>query len=74
MHIVNSIPKDTPGMDGNRVEFYKYCAASPLTSVADAFQRVYNCFINMLAQGAWLEAIGLYFNCGWAILLIKEAS
>jgi hypothetical protein len=26
MHIINSIPKDTaPGMDGNRIEFYKYC-------------------------------------------------
>jgi hypothetical protein len=41
--------------------------------VADTFQRACNLFVNLLAQGAWPEAIGLYFNGRRAILLIKEA-
>jgi hypothetical protein len=46
MHIVNSIPKGTaPGMDGNRVEFYKYCAVTP-SATTDVFQRAYNRFVN----------------------------
>ncbi|CAM6008915.1 unnamed protein product [Sphagnum balticum] len=75
MHFVNSIVKGTAsGMDGNCVEFYKYCAVASSATVADVFQRAYNYFMNMLAQGAWLEAIGPYFNDGRAIFLIKEAS
>jgi hypothetical protein len=75
MHIVNNIPKGTvSGMDDNRAEFYKYCAVVPLATAADTFQKVYNRFVNVLAQGAWLEAIGPYFSGRQAILLIKEAS
>jgi hypothetical protein len=38
MHIVNSIPKGTaPVMDGNRAEFYRYCVAALLATVADTF-------------------------------------
>ncbi len=73
MHIVNSIPKGiTLGMDGNRTEFSKYCVAASSTTAADVFQRAYN--HNVLAQGAWPEAISPYFSGGQAILLIKEAS
>jgi hypothetical protein len=75
MHIINSIPKGTAsGMDGNRVEFYMYCAAAPSATAADTFQRAYCRFVNVLAQGAWPKAIGPYFSNGRAILLIKEAS
>ncbi len=50
MHIVNSIPKATaPGMDDNRAEFYNYCATAPSTTAADACQRAYSHFVNMLA-------------------------
>jgi hypothetical protein len=51
-----------------------FCAIVPLATVADIFQRMYNRFVNVLAQGAWPEAIGLYFSGGQAILLIKEVS
>jgi hypothetical protein len=65
MHIVNNIPKGTTlNMDNNRAEFYKYCVAARSTIVVDIFQRAYNRFINMLAQGAWPEAIGPYFSDG----------
>jgi hypothetical protein len=75
MHIVNNISKGTtPGMDGNRAEFYKHSAATPSTNAVDVFQRAYNRFVNVLVQGAWPEAISLYFSSGRAILLIKEAS
>jgi hypothetical protein len=41
MHIANNILKGTaPDMDGNRAEYYKYCAVVPLAIVADANQRV----------------------------------
>jgi hypothetical protein len=75
MHIVNSIPKGTmPGMDGNRAKYYKYCAAAPSATTADAFLWAYNRFVNMLAQGVWPEAIGSYFSDRRTIFLIKEAS
>ncbi len=75
MHIISSIPKGTaPGMDDNRTEFYMYYAAVPSATAADVFQRAYTHFINVLAQGAWPEAINLCFSGGKAILLIKEAS
>jgi hypothetical protein len=75
MHIVNSILKGiTSGVDNNRAEFYMYCATALSTTVADAFQRAYCRFVNVLAQGAQPEAIGSYFSGGRAIFLIKEAS
>ncbi len=50
MHIVNNIPKGTaPGMDDNRVEYYMYYADAPSAIAADAFQRAYNRFVNVLA-------------------------
>jgi hypothetical protein len=53
MHIVNNIPKGTAlGMDGNHVDLYMYCVVAPSATPTDAFQRAYNCFINVLAQGA----------------------
>jgi hypothetical protein len=60
-------------MDDNCAEFYMYCATALLATVTDAFQRAYNHFINLLAQGAWPEAIDPYFSNGQAILLVKEA-
>ncbi len=75
MHIINTISKGTvPGMKGNRAKFYKYCAAAPLAIATDVFQRAYNRFIKVLAQGAWPKTIGPYFSSERAILLIKEAS
>jgi hypothetical protein len=59
MHIVNIILKGTaPSMDGNRVEFFKYCAVALLATAMDTFQQAYSRFVNVLAKGAWLEAIG----------------
>jgi hypothetical protein len=53
MHIVNSIPKGTaPSIDGNRAEFYMHCTAALSAIKADAFQRAYNRFVNVLAEGA----------------------
>jgi hypothetical protein len=75
MHIVNNIPKGiASGMGGNRTEFYKYCTITSSATIANAFQRAYICFVNMLAQGAWPKAIDPYFSGGRAILLIKEVS
>jgi hypothetical protein len=60
MHIVNNIPKGTAsGMGGNRAEFYKYCTIALSATAANAFQRVYSCF---MAQGAWPKAIHPYFS------------
>jgi hypothetical protein len=61
-------------MDGNHVEFYKYCTAAPSVNAMYAFQQAYSCIVNMLVQGAWPKAINPYFNNERAILLIKEAS
>jgi hypothetical protein len=75
MCIVNNIPKGiASGMDGNHAKFYMYCTAASSTTAADAFERAYTRFVNMLAQGAWPKAISPYFRGGQAILLIKEAS
>jgi hypothetical protein len=53
MRIINNIPKGTAlGMDGNRAEFYKYCAVIPSATTADAFQQAYNRYVNVLVQGA----------------------
>jgi hypothetical protein len=49
MHIINSILKGiAPGMDGNRAKFYKYCAAAPSATAADAVRRAYSRFVNVL--------------------------
>jgi hypothetical protein len=53
MYIVNNILKGTASnMDSNRVEFYKYCIATPSATATDAFQQAYSHFVNVLAQGA----------------------
>jgi hypothetical protein len=50
MHIVNNISKGTtPGLDGNRTEFYMNCVVASSTIAVDAFQRAYTHFVNMLA-------------------------
>ncbi len=75
MHIVNSIPWGTAlGMDDNCTEFYMYCTVAPSATAANAFQRAYTRFVNLLAPGTWPEAISPYFSGGRATLLMKEAS